>query len=1157
MPPIMCRNWLPIVFGHRSPPLTHQFMPRLPHRPTLVTLWTAASLVLAATLCPPTLAVDFEQPDPLEPEIAEASDEGRQAMSTFKLREGWSIDLFAAEPDVANIVAFDIDDRGRVYVCETYRQGRGVTDNRNHDRAWLEADLSATTVQDRIDYHKRLLGESAITFAQQDDRIRRVIDTDGDHKADQVTTVANGFNHLEEGTGAGVLAVGNDIYYTCIPKLWKLVDADDDGEAEERIVLSDGYGVRVAFRGHDCHGLIIGPDGRLYFSIGDRGYHITTAEGNVLANSVSGAIFRCELDGSHLEVFADGVRNPQELAFNDVGDLFSVDNNSDSGDKARIIQVVEGSDSGWRMHYQYLGDRGIFNREKVWEPLHPEQTVTIVPPIANFTDGPSGLAYYPGTGFGDSLKDQFLICDFRGGPANSGVRSFQLTPDGAFYSLKSDDQPIWQTLVTDIKFGPDGALYFSDWVDGWNGLGKGRLYRVTDDRHHQEDIVKEVAALLSGDWSARTIDQLVSDLSHVDMRVRQRGQFQLAARNEIEPLLGVATNRKAGMVSRLHAIWGSEQIARRQSDVLPTVVSAMTKLVSDDVPEVAAAAITVLGDHGSVAAKLLVDQLGSDSARVQRAALLALTHQSVSSAQNAVLGLLAKTKNKDPILRHRCIVYLAETIEPAKLAKQSKHKSAFVRRCVVAALRRAGSSLVDRFLDDSNSLVVAEAARAIHDTPIPAAYPALAAKLLETNDSGLVWSESFGGVEAQRRAMNTLRRTGTAADAERLGRFAASTAVSSVLRIEALDHLQLWADLSPIDRYDHAHRPGPSRSQADAAGALEPHIDALLQSPEDVRLKAIETASQLGIARITPNLIVQATDSDLAPPQRAAALAAIARLKPAAAVKLAHKIGSEAPTPLLKAALTVLADHDAENSIPAFVQATRSRNPGVSQLGWDLLGQTDDPIATERIGEGVRQYIAGELPVAVSLNVIEAADNRLDDETKLQLADHQSMIAQTDPLGTNLVAIEGGDFEAGAKLFYEKTELSCVRCHRVHRTGGEVGPVLTTIGKQKDARYLLEAICLPDAAIAKGYETAIIASDSGRTYSGIIAAETDETVTLTQNDGTQVRLFQDEILARKKGKSSMPADLTKFMSQRELRDLVAYLVSLKIDPREVSDEEIE
>ena len=466
------------------------------------------------------VAIDLGNGQPLPPEVVAASNEAAESMSAIRIPEGWKISLFAAEPDVANVVAFQFDRKGRAYVCETFRQERGVTDNRAHDEKWLLADLASKTVQDRIDYHKRLLGDAAVTYAQHDDRIRRLTDSNGDGVADQSEVIASGFNGLEEGTGAGVLVRGDEIFYTCIPKLWKLVDSDSDGTIDDRVILSDGYGVRVAFRGHDLHGLLLGPDGRLYFSIGDRGYKLTTKEGKVLADPASGAVFRCETDGTGLEVYATGLRNPQELAFNDVGDLFTVDNNSDSGDQARIVHLLEGGDSGWRMYYQYLSDRGPFNREKIWKPFHASQPAYIVPPIANLTDGPSGLAHYPGTGFGDSLTDRFFICDFRGGPANSGVRSFQLEGDGAFYKLIDDNQPVWTCLATDVEFGPDGAMYISDWVDGWSGLGKGRLYRLIDPEHHGSDIVKEVTKLLASDWSNRATEELAKGLGHADRRIR-------------------------------------------------------------------------------------------------------------------------------------------------------------------------------------------------------------------------------------------------------------------------------------------------------------------------------------------------------------------------------------------------------------------------------------------------------------------------------------------------------------------------------------------------------------------------------------------------------------------------------------------------------------
>ena len=420
---------------------------------------------------------EFKQPKPIRPSIAAASEEPFQAMKAIQVPSQWDINVFAAEPDVANIVAFDVDNQGRVFVCESFRQSNGVTDNRNHNQQWLLADLAAKTVQDRIDYHKRLLGESAITYAQQDDRLRLLMDTDRDGKADQSFVFAEGFNRIEEGTGAGGLSRSGTVYYTNIPKLWRLTDDDGDGISDTRRTLSDGFGVKVALRGHDLHGIIKGPDGRLYFTIGDRGYNVTTDDGRIIADVHSGAMFRCEMDGSNLEVVSTGLRNPQEIAFNAYGDFFTVDNNSDSGDKARIVQLLEGGDSGWRMHYQYLPDRGPFNRQRIWEPLHEEQPAYIVPPVANFADGPSGLTYYPGTGFGERLLDTFLLCDFRGGPASSGVRTFKLEPAGAFYHLvdqpgegesanadsdsdanaSSDSKLIWNVLATDIAFGPDGA----------------------------------------------------------------------------------------------------------------------------------------------------------------------------------------------------------------------------------------------------------------------------------------------------------------------------------------------------------------------------------------------------------------------------------------------------------------------------------------------------------------------------------------------------------------------------------------------------------------------------------------------------------------------------------------------------------------------------
>ncbi len=366
-----------------------------------LTIW----LVLIQPNIIPARSADVPEQEPA------VSPQAILAAKAIQVPAGFTLKTVASEPNLANGVAFCFDPSGRIFVAETYRVMHGVQDNRE-EMDWLDDDLAARTVADRREYFKRRMGDRINEFTSNSDQVRLLEDRDADGIYEHSSIFSTGYNNIEDGAAAGVLWSKDHLLFTCIPSLWELRDANGDGVAEQKRALATGFGVHVALFGHDLHGLCSGPDGKIYFSVGDRGLNVPTPEGT-LTNVVSGSVLRCNPDGSQLELFATGLRNPQELAFNELGDLFTVDNNSDSGDKARLVHIVEGMNAGWRMAFQYLPDRGPFNREKIWYPQNSEQPASIVPPLANIADGPSGLVHYPGTGLPTKYDGAFFLVDFR------------------------------------------------------------------------------------------------------------------------------------------------------------------------------------------------------------------------------------------------------------------------------------------------------------------------------------------------------------------------------------------------------------------------------------------------------------------------------------------------------------------------------------------------------------------------------------------------------------------------------------------------------------------------------------------------------------------------------------------------------------------------
>ncbi len=1079
-----------------------------------------------------------------KPEVAPASPEAAQSIKSIRLAPGLKVELFAAEPLLANPVALTIDDQGKVYVAETFRLHAGVTDNRSHMN-WLDADMACRTVADRVAMYRKYLGTDGFAaYNVEHERVRLIEDRDGDGRADASSVFADGFKDAADGIGAGVLARKGDVYFTCIPDVWKLRDTDGDGKADFKQSLSTGYGVHVAFLGHDLHGLRIGPDGRLYFSVGDRGLNVTTKEGKRLEVPDTGSVLRCELDGSNLEIFATGLRNPQELAFDDLGNLFTGDNNSDGGDKARWVHLVEGSDSGWRMGYQYLDfptSRGPWNAEKLWHPRWDGQAAYMLPPIANIADGPSGLAHDPGTGLPARYRDHFFLADFRGGAGNSGIRSFANKPKGATFELIDADQFAWSVLATDIDFGPDGAAYVSDWVNGWNKTGKGRIWKIT--AQEPDPRSAEVKGLLARGMAWLMADELVKLLGHADQRVRQEAQFELADRANASDAAGkaarqslddAALNIKAGVLSRVHAIWGLGQSTRRASQAHPVLI----RLARDGDDEVRAQAIKVLGETpGDEVGShpVFVDGLRDASPRARFFAALALAKHPQADSTAPIIGLLRENNDADASIRHAAVMALVASKRIETVIEAAADPSPAVRLGVLLALRRLGRPEVARFLGDSDPRLATEAALAIYESPIPSAMPALAA----------LADKPTGSEALARRAINAANRVGRAEDASAIASTALRVDASKNVRVESLSILAAWANPPGRDRINGLWRPIDVRAAKDAADALRPVAAKLVQdAPDEVRRAAIQAIGELGIREAGPELIALIRDGRGGSAARVDALKALEKLEDpkladAVDLALASKEG-----PVRSEGLRVLAKLNPERAFPVVARLVEAGSAQERQKALEILGGSNRPEVDAVLAKALDRQIAGPTP-AIELELVAAASRRKSSEVAERLEALLKERAKGGPIAEYRACLEGGDAERGRKIYRDNAAVYCVRCHKVKGEGGEVGPELTGIAAKHPRPYLLESIVNPNAAIAQGFESVVVAKADGQVVAGVFKSEDDKTLKIMTAEAKLLEIPKAEIEERKRGASAMPEELHKKLTPSELRDVVEFLSSLR------------
>lgn len=1074
------------------------------------------------------------------------------------------------DQQITSPTALTFDDEGRIYISETHRFRAGIEDDRDN-LYWYLDDLASKKTSDRRALHEKWKDKLPLEkLTEKSEVIRRLADTDGDGKIDESKVFADAFNDVLDGTAAGVFYYEGSLYFACIPKIYQLRDTDGDGKADVRDVVADGFGVRVSLSGHDLNGFTLGPDGRIYGTVGDRGLSLLTKEGKTYDYPNEGAAFRFEPDGTGFELFHTGLRNPKEIAFDALGNAFSVDNNSDQGDAARVVYLVEGGDSGWQMEHQAMHT---FHRqiglkdhppsrwmdEKMWELENPTQPAYMLPPSAHLTSGPSGLTANPGAGFLEGEAGRFLITDYRGGSANSGIWSFEMKPKGAGMEMTDSRQFLWGVAATDVEYSWDGKVYISDFITGWASHEDGRLLSLDAGENTWLPVdTTSTAKIMKEGFEQRSSAVLANFLKHPDARIRLRAQLALSRKPDAITHFTEAANSSNFMV-RIHAIQGLGIILRRGAALLPVNEFAsipeaknrklaeekLIALLTDKNAEIRAQALKALADSKYELNNIpLGPLLGDESARVRFFAAMLVGKRQMIGYYGPICELLAENDNRDVYLRHACIYALQQLATmPTILTGLEENDSAAVRLAAVVALRRKNSPFLSMFINDVDPKVADEAIRAICDLNMDSSR-SVVSELLD-NLSARAWTPFM-----LRRLVHNAYRLGTPEDAARVLKVAADKSLPQIVRLEAMRLLEIWTHPFPVDQLTGHWSPLEKRNLATIQPALLEALPGLLKQDGPVLTAALGLVKhyQLEVPGLDDDALRSLIkDGKLPADARAVALDLLIQHKPENLDAFLSEITADPSDEVVLTALTAMAKLSPVKALPALAAAANSTSAPRAQKVWTILagvpGQEVDAIFIKQLD--ALRAASGISPSAIELAA--AAKKRKAGPVRDALAAFEKSLAEnSDPLAKWNSSIEGGDPANGAALFASHPASECKRCHRAedgHTTGGETAPNLAGIAnRHKDRHYFLESMIDPGAVIAPGFGAVLVDFKNSATLTGNLIAETPEHLDIDAA-GKILRINRAEIATVTAPASPMPP-MGGLLKPEELRDVIAWLASL-------------
>ena len=422
---------------------------------------------------------------------------------------GFEVQLVASEPDIDKPMNLAFDARGRLWVT--------------HSR---EYPIAAARGAGR-------------------DRVSILEDTTGDGRADRITTFADSLN-----IPIGVEPMRDGAIVFSIPNVYRMIDRDGDGRADERRVL---YG---PFDFDDTHGMVNGLlrsyDGWIHAGHGFSNRSTVAGTDGDSIRMTSGNTFRFRDDGTRVEQLTWGRVNP----FGTFVDRFGYFYSSDSHTKP-VYQPIRGAE------YPHFGrlPNGIGWGPQMMEHLHGSTAI-------------AGVVLYEANQFPAEYRNNF----FGGNVITNRINRNVLRWHGS--SPEAVEQPDFVVSEdpnfrpVDVELGPDGALYIADFYnpiighyefpldDPRRDRRSGRIWRIV----YTGGDAGAPARMPRRDWTRASTQELIADLAHANVKVRLLATNELvdrggpavtaAARRLIDRRSATPEQRASGLwiLSRLGAL---------------------------------------------------------------------------------------------------------------------------------------------------------------------------------------------------------------------------------------------------------------------------------------------------------------------------------------------------------------------------------------------------------------------------------------------------------------------------------------------------------------------------------------------------------------------------------------------------------------------------